>query len=190
MNRGKQKDGNEMSVERNREDVFPAVTLYVMPHLWDTAGNGVNHCSMPAKEKHLGVSLSLSISSSLPYFTCTTADSACAHRLCSRTVPPYIIIFKGIVHAKIKILSSFTHLYVVPNLYDFFFIVLVLFHANSSHGGWHFRVSKRLQRKVKVSKTWSLWLMRLNSSLVNSYNRLMWGTGQNMSLKNFLCSEC
>ncbi len=152
MNRGKQKDGNEMSVERNREDVFPAVTLYVMPHLWDTAGNGVNHCSMPAKEKHLGVSLSLSISSSLPYFTCTTADSACAHRLCSRTVPPYIIIFKGIVHAKIKILSSFTHLYVVPNLYDFFFIVLVLFHAIVHMGADTFEFQKGCKERWKYQK--------------------------------------
>ncbi len=127
------------------------------------------------KKKHLGVSLSPSISSSLPYFACTTADGAFAHRLCSRTAPPFVIIFKGIVHNCV--------IYVVPNLYDFFFIVLVLFHANSLHGGWHFWVSKRWHRKVKVSKTWSIWLMRLNSCLVNSDNWFMRGTGQNMSLK-------
>lgn len=43
------------------------------------------------------------LSSSLPYLTCTTADGAFAHRLCSRTFLPYIIIFKEVVHAKMKI---------------------------------------------------------------------------------------
>ncbi len=35
------------------------------------------------------------------------------------TCPKYKFVFKGIVHPKLKMLSSITHLHVVPNLYKF-----------------------------------------------------------------------